>query len=175
MIIFLGIAGSGKTEQSKMLASQFKFDRISVGELLRNITDESIKNQLNGGDLIDDDTVIAVVEKALDNISEDREFIIDGFPRTLKEAIWVSNQEKYRIKVIHLLLNPTIATERLKLRNRSDDNPDAIAKRINEYSALIEPILEVFKSKNIMICEVDGAQEIEDVHNQIANCIEGKD
>ena len=39
MIIFLGIAGSGKTEQSKMLASQFKFDRISVGELLRNITD----------------------------------------------------------------------------------------------------------------------------------------
>ena len=172
MIIFLGIAGSGKTEQSILLAKQFDFDRISVGELLRNITDESIKDQLNEGDLIDDSVVISVLEKALGEIPTDKEFIIDGFPRTIQEATWISNREPNDIIVIHLLLNPSIAIARLKMRNRPDDNTDAIAKRINEYNKLIEPILSIFNSKGVQICEVEGSQGISEVHEEIVKCVE---
>src|SRR5665213_2327484 len=171
MIIFLGIAGSGKTQQSKLLANQFKFDRISIGELLRNITNPSIKEQMIRGDLIDDNVVISVIEKATENIPKDIEFIIDGFPRTLQEAIWISSQEQHDIMVIHLLLSPSIAIERLKLRNRADDNQEAIDKRINEYNELIKPILEIFKSKGVTIYEIDGSKDIENVHYQIVSAI----
>lgn len=171
MIIFLGIAGSGKTQQSKLLANQFNFDRISVGELLRQITEPAIKEQMVKGDLVDDDLVISVVEKALDNIPKGTEFIIDGFPRTLLEATWISNREPNSTKIIHMLLSPSIATERLKLRNRIDDNEEAITKRFNEYNKLIEPILEVFKSKGVVIYGIDGSKDIETVHSRIVDTI----
>jgi adenylate kinase len=170
MIIFLGIAGSGKTEQSKLLANQFNFELISVGELLRNIPDKSLEEQLNKGDLIEDSTVISVVEKALKRIPSNKEFIIDGFPRTLDEATWLSGQAT-SIIVIHLMLSPSIAFDRLKLRNRSDDNTDAITRRINEYNELIDSILNLFKSKGFIIGEFDGSESVNDIHEKVVSFI----
>jgi len=171
MIIFLGIAGAGKTEQSKLLANEFNYDRISVGQLLRNDTSEDLGYRLDRGELIDDEVVIPIVEKQIKNISEGKEFIIDGFPRTLKEAIWITNRPRETLRVFQILLSPEDACSRLKIRNRTDDNEQAIKKRIYEYEEFINSILHIFKRKNITIFNIDGSKDIESVHNQIVSDI----
>jgi adenylate kinase len=132
---------------------------------------------MNTGELIDDDTVIAIVEEAIENISSNREFIIDGFPRTLIEATWIANRQKGSVKVFQIILNSSEAIVRLKLRNRPDDNDRAVAKRIEEYEDLIKSILGVFRQKNITIFEIDGSKSIDNVHMQVVGYIkqqEGK-
>jgi len=167
MIIFLGIAGAGKTEQSKLLAGELNYYRISVGQLLRDNANADLKYVLDKGELIDDEIVIPILEKHIAKVPPGKDYIIDGFPRTLNEAIWITNRPHKDLVVIQIVLTPEEAYERLKTRNRADDNDQAIKKRIYEYEEFIDSILHIFKEKNITIISIDGSRGIQDVHDQI--------
>jgi adenylate kinase len=172
MIIFLGIAGSGKSVQCKLLSEALDCQYISVGELLRKNADLLNHEKMMEGELLDDRTVINLVDSAIDSISQQEEFIIDGFPRTLEQAKWLVHKSNINsIRIIHIKVDSSEIIERLKLRNRQDDKIEAIDRRISEYNKSIKPILEEFDSDKIDIFDVDGSKPINDVHEQIINCI----
>jgi adenylate kinase family enzyme len=175
MIIFLGTPGSGKSVQGRLLSKTLGCDYISVSELLRTNSDSLNQQKMINGVLLDDNTAIGVVNRAISNISKGKEFIIDGFPRTLVEAQWITNrQDVDSIKVIRIKVNQTEIIERLRLRNRRDDNIVTISNRIDAYEFMIRSIMEEFKSKHVDECDIDGSTSIESVHNQIMNCIQHK-
>jgi adenylate kinase len=120
------------------------------------------------GELLNDNMVIDLVAKEIKKIPEDQEFIIDGFPRTLVQAKWiVKESDSHPIKVIHIKIDELEVVRRLKLRNRQDDNIEAIHKRINEYNQLIEPVLEEFKAKDVSVYDIDGSRGMQEVSYQI--------
>ncbi|MCF7792343.1 MAG: adenylate kinase [Victivallales bacterium] len=91
-LIFLGPPGAGKGTFATMLKEKEHLAHISTGEIFRN----EIKNQtelgktakkyVESGGLVPDEIVAAMVSKRLGEPDCDNGFILDGFPRTIKQA-----------------------------------------------------------------------------------------
>ncbi|MBN1526958.1 MAG: adenylate kinase [Candidatus Omnitrophica bacterium] len=91
-LVLLGPPGAGKGTQSVILAKQYKVPHISTGDILR----ESVKNgaslglkaksYMDKGELVPDDVVIGIAAERLKMADCKGGFILDGFPRTLKQA-----------------------------------------------------------------------------------------
>lgn len=92
IIVFFGPPGCGKGTQSEYLVSQDQFTHISTGDLLRQeVKDQTelgkkIEELMATGSLVSDDIVLSVLKKALDFSGRSR-LLLDGFPRTVDQAI----------------------------------------------------------------------------------------
>jgi len=91
-IILFGMQGSGKGTQGKILADRYDLKIFDMGFELREIISsrtplgEKIKETVERGDLVDDDTIMEVVENFIKNLpSPDQSLIFDGIPRTKKQ------------------------------------------------------------------------------------------
>lgn len=85
-LILIAPPGAGKGTQAKMLCEKFNLIHISVGDLLRNQNDESLKEKMKKGILIDDNTILNLMKKRLNEDDITNGFILDGFPRNLNQA-----------------------------------------------------------------------------------------
>lgn len=92
-IILFGKQGSGKGTQGKILADRYNLNVFDMGFQLREIISsgtplgEKIKDIVNRGDLVDDDTIMEVVEDFIRNLpSSDQSLLFDGIPRTLAQS-----------------------------------------------------------------------------------------
>jgi adenylate kinase len=91
-IILFGPPGVGKGTQAKLLVEEFHCAHISTGDLLRaavkNKTSLGLKAKsfMDAGDLVPDDVVIGLIEEVLQPEESRKNFILDGFPRTLPQA-----------------------------------------------------------------------------------------
>lgn len=168
MILLMGIAGSGKGTQGKLLGSILKRKVISTGELLRNYGSDDQHDRMHRGEILRDDEVTALLNTALNELQNPDDTILDGYPRTLEQAKWLLQDDRFKLQyVVHLEASRDAVKARLKGRARSDDNEDAIEARFNEYESLTLPILEFFKSQEIPVIIVNGEQPIEDVHQEL--------
>lgn len=57
-----------------------------------------------------------------------------------------------------------------RLIQRDDDKPEKIKERLREYNRTIQPILEVYGKRGILV-EVDAAPSIEEIHSEILNIL----
>jgi len=91
--IFAGPPGSGKGTQAKLLAPKLKVPHISLGDLLREAVrggtkvGQIAKGYLDAGRLVPDNVAIDVAEEAVKKEECRKGFVIDGFPRTLEQAV----------------------------------------------------------------------------------------
>jgi adenylate kinase len=91
--VFAGPPGSGKGTQAKLLAPKLKVPHISLGDLLREAVrnrtkvGEIAKSYLDAGKLVPDSVAIDVAEEAVKKDECRNGFVIDGFPRTLEQAV----------------------------------------------------------------------------------------
>lgn len=176
MIIFMGVAGSGKSLQGKMLADELALPWLSTGEFLRMlITGERRKDMLQGH-LLEDQEIIALVQKIFTIINPNEEFVLDGFPRTVGQAEWLLSQVKHGqlsvTAVVHLTASEAVVRERLKGRGRQDDTDAAISERFREYEEAAKPILAQFKVAGIPVHDVDGEQDVASVHTAIMKAMQ---
>ena len=111
-IILIGPPGSGKGTQTKLLMQYFNINYITVSELIKKTHDNKIKNLIKKGFLINDKIVIDLVVKECCNEKYKNGFILDGFPRTFKQAqIFHQNEVK-----INLVINFNLTFENIKKR-----------------------------------------------------------
>jgi adenylate kinase len=175
MIIFMGVAGSGKSMQGRMLADREALPWLSTGEFLRMLISGEERRDMLAGKLLDDEEIITLVQKIFNVINVEQEFVLDGFPRTEGQADWLLNQVKYGqldvTAVIHLTASEGVVLERLLGRGRQDDHKEAIAERFSEYEQAIKPILEHFKQAGISVHDINGEQEPEAVHRDITRSL----
>lgn len=171
MIIFMGVAGSGKSSQGRQLADERGLPWLSTGEFLRMLIAGDRRKDMLQGKLLGDEEIIALVQKIFSVVDTDEEFILDGFPRTAAQADWLLNQVKYgQLKVsavIHLQASEDVVTKRLLGRGRQDDTEEAIRERFEEYEKAVLPILQHFKEAGIKVIDVNADQDVSEVHQLI--------
>jgi adenylate kinase len=91
-VVFLGAPGVGKGTQADKIVARYHISKISTGDLLRaavrNKTSLGLeaKGHMDQGRLVPDSVVIGLVKEKLTELSESKEFILDGFPRTVPQA-----------------------------------------------------------------------------------------
>jgi len=97
-IILLGPPAAGKGTQAKLIAETYEIPQISTGDILRaNVarkTELGLKAKaiMERGDLVPDDLVCDMVTWRLQEADCVRGFILDGFPRTVRQAEWLDKQ-----------------------------------------------------------------------------------
>ena len=92
-IIFLGAPGAGKGTQAEIVSERLGIPTISTGAIIResikNGTDMGLKAKkfIEAGALVPDEVVIGIIKERLAKSDCKRGFILDGFPRTVPQAI----------------------------------------------------------------------------------------
>src|SRR5438067_8756587 len=92
-LILLGAPGAGKGTQAQRLASRFGIPQISTGDMLRTARREGTQlgrkadGYMTKGELVPDEVVIGLVEERLAQADAKNGFILDGFPRTIAQAV----------------------------------------------------------------------------------------
>jgi adenylate kinase len=171
MIIFTGVAGAGKSVQGKLLADELGYPWLSTGEFLRMLIAGERRKEMLAGKLLSDTEMIALMQKVLNLLPPDEEFVLDGFPRTPDQAEWLLAQVKAGLidvtAVFRIDATREVVKDRLLRRGRQDDHHEAIEERFREFEHTIVPILEQFKEAGITVYQIDGQQEVRDVHKNI--------
>jgi adenylate kinase len=190
-IVLFGPPGAGKSTQSKFLLKRWPIVSLSTGKMLREEAADGtelglkVRDLLGRGELVDDATMIATIRKWLENLPPDKGFLLDGFPRTLPQAVALDemleeldrpltgvvnlrlsvSEAVYRLggrricygvgpeEIIHI--NDEEAVERCLSRGgllvqRADDLPNVIVRRLNVHEAETEPLLNYYRSRNIV-------------------------
>src|SRR5205814_6981965 len=96
-IILLGAPGAGKGTQAKEIVAAYSIPQISTGDLLRdNVARQTplgiqAKAVMERGELVSDELVCGMVEQRLKQTDCAHGFVLDGFPRTVKQAQWLDH------------------------------------------------------------------------------------
>ena len=170
-LVLIGIQGSGKSTQGNMLSHLFQIPYLSTGHIFREIAKEKtslgryMKETINAGILVPDDKTIEIVNTYLSRPEYSRGYILDGFPRTLKQAHEFSNNVD---KVIYLKIPDKEALWRLMNRHqeRADETLPALKKRIELFHKFTEPVIEYYAQQAKLI-ELDGTKAIHEVNKEI--------
>jgi adenylate kinase len=100
-IVLLGPPGAGKGTQSKRISEHYRIPQISTGDLLREHVKQGTPLGMEAqaimarGELVPDNLVCDIVAWRLREPDAQRGFILDGFPRTQKQAAWLDAFLKY--------------------------------------------------------------------------------
>ena len=181
-LILFGPPGAGKGTQAKLLIDEFKIVQISTGDMLRDEVKSgsdlgnAVKSTMEKGNLISDEIIMSMIEKRITKEDCINGFILDGFPRTLKQAIDLDNiLNKLDIhidKVIEINVDEDFLLKRITKRaleskiTRDDDNSEILKNRIVVYKKDTLPVLEYYKNLN-KLHTINGMQNIEDVSKDI--------
>lgn len=172
-IAIIGAPGSGKTTQADLLAKRLGVPVVAVGEALREVAggggpeSSQVQEALAMGELVPEELALGLLREMLSEPDRKGGFILDGMPRTLGEA-----QEMEKLftldRVCHLQVKPEIAQSRLLKRGRGDDQPELIKRRLEIYKEKIEPILDFYKERQILV-KVDASASPQEIHQEIAS------
>ena len=179
--IMIGPQGAGKGTQSKLLAENFGFVHISIGDIFRwNVRNHTklgsrVTRITAAGHLVSDEIVDKVVQDRLEMHDWRYGFVLDGFPRTAAQARYLF--ENWNLdRAIYLDLDDATVYQRVMGRaqkgegsgftKRADDNPEALQRRLQEYHEKTSPLLDMFRERD-MLFQIDAGQTIEEVYGAI--------
>lgn len=175
--LLIGAPGSGKTSSMR----EVKNDRIShfsIGEMYREISKEEneiaqiVKSYIDAGKVVPIEIAQKVVEKFIETGKDI--IVIDAFPRDMEQVRMFENILNADIilkQVIEITINPKIAIERIKGRNRgTDDDVNKFSDRMKVYNAEINEIRKYYTSKGIFTT-ISGENSLEDTAQSLASIV----
>jgi len=121
-LILLGPPGSGKGTQAQYIMERYEIPQISTGDMLRKAVAEKtvlgtqIQTIMDTGNLVSDDIIIKLVQDRIKMPDCSKGFLLDGFPRTLKQAQSLTGSGVKIDKIIELEISDDEIVRRLSGR-----------------------------------------------------------
>jgi adenylate kinase len=185
-LILLGPPGAGKGTQAQVLAEKHGLVQLSTGEMLRaavkagSEVGRKAEAVMKSGGLVPDEIVIGIIADRIEEPDCARGFILDGFPRTLKQAdalgSLLTSKGKDLDAVVEIKVCDTILVSRIENRARetlaaggtvrADDNADAMRTRLMAYYRETAPLIGYYYAYR-KLRTIDGMASIETVSEQI--------
>jgi len=181
-VLVLGPQGSGKGTQAKLIAKTYGVPQIATGDMIREIKEletelgRRVKEIYDRGDLVDDSTIVELIESRLDRGDTIPGFILDGFPRNTAQAealdVLLHRLGRDLDVVFELQIGDReVLLDRIAKRaveeGRSDDTPDAIRKRLEIYERETAPLVEYYRTTRGNVVGIHADQSIESVFSEI--------
>ena len=179
--ILFGPPGAGKGTQAGAMVEKYHLCHISTGELLRNEIaagtelGKKAKVLIDNGSLVPDEVVEAMIEAKFDRIKDVDGFLLDGFPRTVAQAVALDGILERRGESLSAVVSIMIPDEmvhqriahRAEIEGRSDDaRPEVVDNRIRTYHEKTEPLIAFYKKAG-KYNEIDGIGTVDEVRSRI--------
>lgn len=199
-ISLLGPPGAGKGTQAARAAARFGLAHLSTGAIFREeigrgtSLGREIEGTVKAGLLVADDVVDRVVFR---RIAGPGGFVLDGYPRNLSQArsldaflegsvpldgavfLDVSEGEVLR-RLGDRYTCPSCGPVRAPggacpscgkaLERRSDDSPEVIRRRFQEYHRVTGPLLSYYGQR---LARIDGDAEVDEVWSRLEQAVQG--
>jgi adenylate kinase len=183
-LLLLAPPGAGKGTQGELLATTYGVPHLATGDLLRHHVKEGTALGLraaafmDGGELVPDDLVLALVADRIAGPEPLHGFVLDGFPRTLVQATvayeWGQQNDRTFDAVISLDVPSDELVRRLVSRGhvsgRSDDNETTIRHRLEIYAESAAPLLDFYRQRDILL-EIDGMGTVDEVEARVRKAL----
>jgi len=185
-LILLGPPGAGKGTQAQRLVQKHGIVQLSTGDMLRAAVSAGTpvglraKDIMARGELVPDEVVVAIVADRIDQPDAKNGFILDGFPRTVPQAVALDRMLKEKglrlDSVVELKVDPGILYRRIASRVaeaqargeplRSDDDPEKLKRRVVIYHEQTAPLVDYYRMEGALQ-SVDGMLSIPEVASAI--------
>ncbi len=116
-LILLGLPGAGKGTQAKLISQEYKIPHISTGDIFRKLINKGTplgkkaEKFIKKGELVPDKDTINLIRKQLAETDITKGFVLDGFPRTLKQARALSEILQEMDKKLNLVIHIEVKEE----------------------------------------------------------------
>lgn len=177
IFLIIGAPGSGKTSTAEKINNP-NLSHYSVGGMYRAISENdselgrTIKTYINQGQIVPDE----LAQPVLINFLEEGKdlIIIDGFPRTIDQAIMfdelISNNFSL-IKVIEVIVSQDIALKRILGRKRGEDDAESLfTERMNIFNKDIKEIRQYYNRRGLYT-SINGDSSIDIVVDELKSII----
>jgi adenylate kinase len=152
-LVFLGLPGAGKGTQAQLVAERDGIAQISTGDILREHVQEGTRlgirarAYMDRGEYVPDELVVDMVTDRLNEPDAEKGFILDGFPRTVPQAlaleVSLDRDGRQLSAVLQFVISDTTAVRRILGRYTCPT-----CKRTYHQ--------EFKRPANDLVCDVDG-------------------
>ena len=172
VVFVIGGPGSGKGTMCEVAEEQLGWAHLSTGDLLRAELDAkgpkaaTIEQFITAGELVPNDIMVTLLKDAMEDLTRttgNRNFLLDGFPRSLNNMdAWyeIFGREMDLPTMLYFECPYDVLEKRILGRaqysGRSDDNVDSLKLRFDTYKTETLPTVELFKQNNKCI-EIDSS------------------
>lgn len=204
-LVMVGAPLSGKGSISELISKDYNIVHISTGDIFRELVTldtplaKQVKQYMDQAILVPDEITCQVVNERLNQDDCKNGFVLDGFPRTVEQAIEFDKYMKLdKILVIDEKLEVLIeraVTRRIcseckkifnikrenitdnkctvcggNLEQRKDDTAETVTRRFNEYMEKTTPVIDFYEKQGIVERLVGG--ELYKNYNEVKEIIE---
>lgn len=196
-LVLLGPPGSGKSTQARRLAESYSLSHISTRDMLREevaretVSGIAAKRDMERGELVSDRLLAGLMLQRLDRDDCARGFILDGYPRTVDQAVLLDGilaelgRSIERVVLIDLPLE--VGADRLMAKNReqvlvgesvaeevalgSDVGREVVIReRLRVWQENAPSLIEFYRDRSLLF-EVDGEQPMDEVSEAVRQAV----
>ncbi len=183
-ILLMGPPGAGKGTQAALLAEGTGLPTFATGNLLRDAVSRGTplgleaRAVMEAGKLVSDEIILGVIREELERPAAAKGVIFDGVVRTIPQAEGMEAMLAERGRALNAVLFFDVPDaeilgrieRRRGIEGRADDDPKAVAIRLQSYRDQTAPVLAWYEQRGRLI-RIPAVGPVDDVATRVRRAL----